>query len=86
MTFKPRNFRRITSADELRFKIRTADYTTLILVKNSGEAMYARTRADKDRLIEEFDGKIDLLLLVWPGEHHTDVFLLNQEDVVRHYR
>lgn len=28
----------------------------------------------KDRLVEQFDEKEDLLLWAWVGAHHTDVF------------
>jgi hypothetical protein len=85
MKFHPQDFRRINEANKPDFKIRTADETTLILIKNSGEAMYGRTRGDKDRLIKEFDDENDLLLFVWVGQHHTDIFLLTKKDVADHY-
>jgi hypothetical protein len=86
MTFNPQNFRRITDEDKPSFKIRTADHTTLILIKSSGDAMYGRTRGDKDRIIAGFDAELDLLLWAWVGEHHTDIFILTQSDVSRFYR
>jgi len=85
MIFKPQNFRRITEGSEPWFKIRMADHTTLILVKASGEAEYARTRRDKDHLVERFDPESDLLLWAWVGEYHTDIFLLTQADLDAHY-
>ncbi len=86
MTFKPRNFRRITDDSRPPFKIRTAEHTTLILVKASGEAEYARTRSDKDQLIERFDPQADLLLCAWVGQHRTDIFLLTKGDLDLHYK
>lgn len=86
MTFKPKNFRRITEGSEPPFKIRTADSTTLILIKSTGDAMYGRTRGDKDQLIAEFDGKSDLLLWAWVGQYHTDIFMLTKEDLSRYYK
>jgi hypothetical protein len=47
--------------------IRTADESTLILIKGSGDAEYARTRTDKDRLVEQFDEKENLRLWAWVG-------------------
>jgi len=61
MKFNPKNFRTITGNTNPP-SIRTADESTLILVKGSGDAEYARTRTDKDRLVEQFDEKEDLLL------------------------
>lgn len=86
MVFKPQNFRRIGEGSKPHFKIRVADKTTLILVKSSGEAMYGRTRGDKDHLIAQFDGNTDLLLWAWVGERHTDIFLLRPEDVRDYYK
>lgn len=85
MIFKPQNFRR-SEDSKPDFKIRAADWTTLILVKSSGEAMYGRTRGDKDHLIEQFEGQADLLLWAWVGQNHTDVFQLSAKDVRNHYK
>lgn len=85
MKFNPKNFRTITS-DTNPPLIRTADESTLILIKESGDAEYARTRTDKDRLVEQFDEKQDLLLWAWVGAYHTDVFQLTKEDLQRYYR
>lgn len=62
MEFQPKNFLRLTNDRIPYFKIRTADHTTLILVRSSGEAEYARTRGDKDQLVAGFDAQRDLLL------------------------
>ncbi len=86
MTFRPKNFRHITEEDKPAFKIRTADHTTLVLIKASGDAQYGRTRSDKDRIIAEFDADVDLLLWAWAGQHHTDIFVLTGEDVERYYK
>ncbi len=86
MTFTPKNFRRITDDNKPPFKIRIADQTTLILIKASGDAEYARTRSDKDQLIAQFDPKRDLLLWGWPGDYHTDIFLLTNEDLDIYYK
>ena len=86
MKFNPKNFRLITDKDKPSFKIRTADDTTLILIKSSGDAEYARTRTDKDQVVARFDAQADLLLWAWVGNKHTDIFLLTQQDLNLHYR
>lgn len=86
MRFNPKNFRRIADDSKLPFKIRTADHTTLILIKSSGDAEYARTRSDKDQVIERFDTQADLLLWAWVGQHHTDIFMLMQQDLDLYYK
>jgi hypothetical protein len=82
----PKNFRRITGDSKPSSKIRTADHTTLILIKESGDAMYGRTRADKDQIIGEFQEGSDLLLWAWVGQHHTDFFILDQKDIHSFYK
>jgi hypothetical protein len=86
MKFQPQNFRRFSEDSKPHFKIRTADDMTLILIKSSGEAMYGRTRGDKDELITKFDDRNDLLLFVWVGQFHTDIFLLTKKDIAEHYK
>ena len=86
MFFKPQNFRKLDGESKPQFKIRNADYTTLILVKGSGEAMYGRTRGEKDDLIEKFEEGSDLLLWAWTRQHHTDVFVLSSRDVQNYYK
>lgn len=86
MTFNPKNFRRITDESKPSFKIRNADYTTLILIESSGDAAYARTRTDKDQLVQRFDPSADLMLLAWGGQYHVDIFVLTQEDLDVYYK
>lgn len=86
MRFNPKNFRRITDDSKPPFKIRTADHTTLILIESSGDAEYARIRSDKDQIIERFDTQADLLLWAWVGQHHTDIFMLTQQDLDLYYK
>jgi hypothetical protein len=86
MIFKPENFRKLSADSKPWFKIRTADSSTLILVKATGEALYANTRSGKDALISRFDERADLLLFAWVGEWHTDIFQLSAEDIANYYR
>ena len=86
MTFNPRNFRRIPEEGEPPPKIRTTDNSTLILIQSTGDAEYARTRGDKDQLVQRFNATADLLLWAWVGQHHTDIFILTQADLNRYYR
>jgi hypothetical protein len=83
--FNPKNFRRIEKDHEPQFDLRTHQGSTLILIKSSGDAMYGRTRADKDHIVAEFDGKTDLLLWAWTGTYKTDIFLLTREELDRYY-
>jgi hypothetical protein len=86
MDFKPKNFRKISGESRPSFKIRTADGMPLILVKQSGEAMYANGRTDKDWLLAQFDTEQDLLLWGWVGQWRTDIFQLTASDVKSHYK
>lgn len=85
MEFKPLNFRSITRDKNPSSKIRIMDNSPLILVKKSGEALYARTRGEKDQLIDRFEAG-DLLLWVWAGRYHNDIFRLSATDLERYYR
>ncbi len=86
MDFKLSNFRRITAESKPSFKIRAADRMPLILVKQSGEAIYANRSTDKDNLVAQFDSERDLLLWPWVGEWRTDVFQLTKTDLENHYK
>jgi hypothetical protein len=86
MKFYPKNFRQIAADNPPGFKIRTADHTTLILIKSSGDGEYARTRMDKDQLIARFDAQADLLLWAWVGQYHTDIFMLTRQDLDLYYK
>lgn len=85
MEFKPLNFRSITRENSPSSKIRIMDGSPLILVKKSGEAMYGRTRAEKDHLTECFE-EGDLLLWAWVGQYHTDIFQLSATDLESYYK
>jgi hypothetical protein len=86
MNFRPKNFRRLSGDSKPEFKIREANRNPLVLIKESGEAMYASTRADKDALIAEFNAETDLLLWAWVGQWRTDVFQLSDGDVKNYYK
>ena len=85
MKFNPKNFRRITKDSRPSFRIRTNGRTTLILIKGSGEAEYAKDYGGKDRLVTQFDPESDLMLWVWVGQWSTDIFLLSKEDLETYY-
>jgi hypothetical protein len=86
LKFSPKNFRQLSQDSQPGSKIREGKHLTLILVKESGEAMFANTRTGKDELIAQFNPQADLLLLAWTGEWRTDIFHLSSEDVQRHYK
>ncbi len=85
MTFRPSNFKTL-AGNPPPYKIREETNATLILVKATGEAMYGRTRGEKDHIVEQFNPETDLLLWPWVGQWHTDVFALGKEDLNKHYR
>ena len=85
MKFNPKNFRRITEDSRPQFRIRTNKSTTLILIKSSGDAEYAKGQNDKDRLVAQFDPELDLMLWAWVGQWSTDIFLLSKEDLETYY-
>lgn len=85
MDFTAVNFKHLGPNNHPPAKIRLIDSSTLILVKKSGFAYYGRTRADKDKIVSDYaDG--DLLLFVWVGQHHTDIFHLTKTDIDTYYR
>jgi hypothetical protein len=86
MKFNPKNFRRITSDNRPPFPIRANKNTTLILVKATGDAEYAKDENSKDRIVAQFDEAADLLLWAWAGAWSTDIFVLSKEDLDNYYR
>lgn len=68
--------------------IRDMTKSPLILIKKEGrnsKITYAKNKTDKDRLVEQFDEKKDILLFSWCGEWSTDVFKLSKYDVDNYY-
>lgn len=86
MKFAPKNFRRISDGSRPEFKIRGARGMPLILIKETGEAMFANTDSGKDDLVAQFDGDTDLLLWAWIGRWRTDIFQLTPSDVSEYYK
>jgi len=86
MIFKPENFRMFDAkTPSPSIEIRTTDGSPIILIKSTGEAAYARTRAEKDQLLTRFEDENDLLLWAWQGQYRTDVFRLSRADLDRCY-
>jgi len=77
-----------TLPDDFRHKIRTNGGMTLILITEFGDMSFENSSpVKKDALIADYneDGG-DTLLLAWTGQYKTDIFLLTQEDLNKHYR
>jgi len=85
IAFKPENFRTLVDGDAVPSKIRLMNKSPLMLIKTSGEAMYGRTRGEKDDLVARFASD-DLLLWAWSGQWGTDVFRLTKDDLEKYYR
>ena len=86
MTFKPENFYVFNEkTPSPSIEIRTTDGSPLILIKSTGEAVWAGTQVEKDQLISRFDNEHDLLLWAWHGRYRTDVFRLTRADLDRCY-
>jgi hypothetical protein len=66
--------------------LRTDRGKTLILIKANGEKSFAKSAGEKDLLLQRYDSATDLLMLAWTGNYSTDIFLLTQQDLDRHYR
>lgn len=81
MTFKPK-FRHLPP--DFNRKIRIMDGSPLILVKATGEASFSNSRTGKDELVSQVE-TLDLLLFAWVGQWKTDVFVITQEDLKKHY-
>lgn len=81
MIFKPK-FRHLPP--DFSRKIRLMDGSPLILVKVTGEASFANSRTGKDQLVGQVEPS-DLLLFAWVGQWKTDVFVITQEDLEKHY-
>lgn len=84
ITFQPTGFR--TLEDDFDVELRTVQSFTLILVKQDGFATYVRTVNEKDALVSKYEDGKDLLLLAWTGNYKTDIFLLGQDDSVKHFK
>jgi len=74
-----------TLKDKTGMNIRRMDNSSLILVKADGTVTTGRTRADKDSLVQQFDAKVDILLLAWHGQRKTDMFRVTEDDLRRNY-
>ena len=87
MTFHPRNcLTLLGNAGAIPpTPIRLMDRSTLILISASGEAEYAASREDKDRIVAKFRPDEDLLLWAWAGSYRTDVFRLTEADLRERY-
>ena len=86
MNFSPENFRSFDAETPAWVNIRVDDKSPLILIKASGEAVYARSAKDKDALLARFDEANDLLLWPWSGQYRTDVFRLSKSDLNKFYQ
>jgi hypothetical protein len=54
LIFKPENFRTFDDGTPSSLDIRTEDGSPLILIKGTGEAVWAKTRVEKDQLIRTY--------------------------------
>jgi hypothetical protein len=77
---------RILEASAPVGSLRTDRAKTLILVKANGQACFAKSAGEKDALMRSYEPGADLLMLAWTGNFSTDIFLLTQQDLDRHYR
>lgn len=85
MVFQPENFRSFDAQTPSSLDIRTDDGSPLILIKDTGEVAWARTRLEKDQLTSRFNDQHDLMLWGWQGQYRTDIFRLTQADLDEHY-
>lgn len=82
IAFKLENLRSLPAAAA---PLRTDRAKTLILVKASGEVLFAKTVGDKDMLLRRFAPDADLLMLAWTGAYSTDIFAVTPSDLERYY-
>ena len=66
--------------------IRVLDGSPMILIRADGTMSWARTRTDKDAMVQTFNPDADVLLWVWRGQYGSDVFRLSDADVKAKYR
>lgn len=66
--------------------LRTDRSKTLILVKANGQSSFAKSAGEKDLLVQTYESAADVLMLAWTGNFSTDIFLLTEQDLDRHYR
>jgi hypothetical protein len=83
VTFNPENLRKAPEGG-FPFKIKTARWATLILVKRDGKVYFAVNGGDKNFLKHSYEDG-DLLALAWTGEYHTDIFHVTKDDLDRDY-
>ena len=75
--------------EDFPFKIRTSSAMTLILIQNdSNETFFENSSPNgKDELLSHYsESEGDTLLLAWTGKYKTDIFLIDEVDIEKHYR
>jgi len=66
-------------------KISNMPTCPLILIKENGDITYGGQH--KNKVIEDYDeGNGDVLLFAWTGKWRTDMFIVTQEDLDKHYK
>jgi hypothetical protein len=82
LLLNPEHFRTLQDDFDIR-GLREWACSPLILVEVSGRIRYAWPRLEKDKLVEDWK-EGDVLLFAWQGQHHTDVFVVSEEDRKRY--
>lgn len=83
MKLNPQGFRTFVGVDCSAY-MRTDTASPLILVKKNGEMSFAKNRGEKDALVASKKTG-DVLLYAWAGQYSTDVFVVSDEDLAKHY-
>lgn len=84
MLFKG-DFRKLPSKAMPALNMRADNTCPLIIIKATGECLYANQPADKDEIVKGFDGSKDILLYAWLGQKKSDVFQVTKENLDVHY-
>jgi len=84
MKLNPKNLQILSSVTRVA-GIRNNRSSPLILIKPNGEIYYAKNVGEKDNLLTQFDPKEDALLYSWSGQYSTDVFVVTEDDLKKHY-
>jgi hypothetical protein len=82
--FKTKNFRDL-EINAIPHYIRDMDSSPLILIKKDGLIMFARTKTDKDTLMENLSDD-DIVLFGWHGQYRTDIFTMTPQELREKYK
>lgn len=80
--YSPKHFRKLP--EDFDYKFSRMPTSPFILIKANGDISYGGQ--SKDHIVDDYNEKAgDILLFSWAGNWKTDVFLITEDDLKKHY-